>query len=101
MAGGMGQFVELGGVIELAAQEAIITQLRKVKDSYNLSRIAVAAGAQALADADWMRRNVERIKRTRAAAEERLRKMGFTVPASSSNFVLARLAGRSGSIVRR
>ena len=78
----------------LFAQPPLIDNLLKVKDSYNLSRIAVAAGAQALADADWMRRNVERVKRTRAAAEERLRKMGFTVPPSSSNFVLARLAGR-------
>jgi histidinol-phosphate aminotransferase len=78
----------------LFAQPPLIETLLKVKDSYNLSRIAVAAGAQALADADWMRRNVERVKRTRAAAEERLRKMGFTVPSSSANFVLARLAGR-------
>ncbi|MGH8011781.1 MAG: histidinol-phosphate transaminase [Candidatus Binataceae bacterium] len=75
------------------AHPEIVQQLRKVKDSYNLSRIAVAAGAAALADADWMKRNVERVKRTRAMSEKRLRAMGFEVPSSSANFVLARMAG--------
>ena len=78
----------------LFAQTPIIESLLKVKDSYNLSRVAVAAGAQALDDADWMRRNVEKVKRTRAMTQDRLRKIGFEVPPSSSNFVLARLAGR-------
>jgi histidinol-phosphate aminotransferase len=41
-----------------------------------------------------MLRNVERIKRTRAAATRRLLKMGFAVPPSSANFVLARMPGR-------
>src|SRR6266852_163961 len=49
--------------------------------------------ARALEDAAWMRRNVERVKRTRALTEVRLRKMGFEVPPSSANFVLARFEG--------
>src|SRR5580700_6569290 len=76
------------------AHPEIITQLGKVKDSYNLSRLAIAAGAAALDDNAWMLRNVERIKRTRAAATRRLLKMGFAVPPSSANFVLARMPGR-------
>ena len=79
----------------LFAPPAIIESLLKVKDSYNLNRVAIAAGAQALDDAHWMRRNVEKVKRTREAARERLIAMGFEVPRSSSNFVLARLAGRN------
>jgi histidinol-phosphate aminotransferase len=75
------------------AQPRLIEQLLKVKDSYNLSRLAVSAGAAALADIDWMRRNVERIKRARAMAEKRLRQMGFEVPPSHANFVLARIQG--------
>ncbi len=75
------------------ARPAIIEELMKVKDSYNLSRIALAAGAEALNDAAWMRRNVERVKQTREASIARLRKMGFEVPDSSANFVLARMAG--------
>jgi histidinol-phosphate aminotransferase len=76
------------------AHPTIIEQLGKVKDSYNLSRPAIAAGAAALDDSAWMERNVERIKRTRAAATRRLIKMGFAVPQSSANFVLARMPGR-------
>ncbi len=68
--------------------------LLKVKDSYNLSRVALAAGAAALGDMGWMRRNVARIKRTRETATLRLRRMGFVVPASAANFVLARMPGR-------
>jgi histidinol-phosphate aminotransferase len=77
----------------LFAQAPIIDALLKVKDSYNLSRVAIAAGAAALEDAEWMQRNVEKVKRTRALAQDRLRAMGFEVPPSSSNFVLARRAG--------
>ena len=75
------------------AQAGIIEQLLKVKDSYNLNRTAVAAGAAALTDAAWMRRNADRVKRTRASTEQRLRRMGFEVPPSSANFVLARMPG--------
>ncbi|HVA68936.1 MAG TPA: histidinol-phosphate transaminase [Candidatus Binataceae bacterium] len=87
------------------AHPSIIEALGKVKDSYNLSRLAVVAGAAALDDAAWMRRNVERVRRTRAATEKRLRKLGFEVPPSSANFVFARLAGRDlapmGAALRR
>jgi histidinol-phosphate aminotransferase len=75
------------------ARLPIIEQLMKVKDSYNLSRVALAAGAAALGDNAWMRRNVERVKHTREVTIVRLRKLGFEVPNSSANFVLARMAG--------
>ncbi|MBV8775460.1 MAG: histidinol-phosphate transaminase [Deltaproteobacteria bacterium] len=74
------------------AQPDVIEQLLKVKDSYNLSRLAINAGAAALADMKWMRRNVERIKKVRAMTEKRLRQMGLEVPPSQANFVLARIA---------
>jgi histidinol-phosphate aminotransferase len=73
------------------AQPAVIQQLVKVKDSYNLNRLAIVAGAAALADMKWMRRNVKRIKELRAVAEKRLRQIGFEVPPSQANFVLARI----------
>jgi len=75
------------------APQHITEALLKVKDSYNLSRVAIAAGAQALEDEAWMRRNVERVKRARTMTEEYLRAIGFEVPPSSANFVLARIAG--------
>jgi histidinol-phosphate aminotransferase len=75
------------------AHVEVIEALLKVKDSYNLSRVALAAGAAALEDVAWMRRNVRRIRRTRATTEAKLRRLGFEVPPSQANFVLARVQG--------
>jgi histidinol-phosphate aminotransferase len=83
------------------ANPAVIAELLKVKDSYNLSRIALAAGAAALQDAAWMRRNVERVRTTRAETERKLRALGFEVPPSEANFVLARMPGRDLAPVAR
>jgi histidinol-phosphate aminotransferase len=83
------------------AHPPIIGALLKVKDSYNLSRIALAGGAAALSDSAWMRRNVERVKKTRAMVEVRLRKMGFEVLPSQANFILARMPGHDLSRVTR
>ncbi len=76
------------------AHPEVIEQLIKVKDSYNLSRLAIAVGAQALRDAAWMRRNVGRIRTTRTRTEAELRRLGFEVPPSQANFVMARMPGR-------
>ncbi|HKD65930.1 MAG TPA: histidinol-phosphate transaminase [Candidatus Binataceae bacterium] len=75
------------------ARPDIIEGLIKIKDSYNVSRIAQAAGAAALDDAAWAMRNVERVRATRRATEAALRAIGFEVRPSSANFVLARLDG--------
>ncbi|MBF6567478.1 MAG: histidinol-phosphate transaminase [Candidatus Binataceae bacterium] len=76
------------------AHREVIDQLLKVKDSYNLSRLAIAVGAQALRDLDWMRRNVDRVKSTRERVTGELRLIGFEVPPSQANFVMARKPGR-------
>jgi histidinol-phosphate aminotransferase len=83
------------------AHPPVIGALMKVKDSYNLSRVALAAGAEALRDFAWMRRNVAKVVRTRSATETRLRKLGFIVPPSQANFVLARMPGRDMAPVAR
>jgi len=75
------------------AQPPVIENLNKVKDSYNLSRVAQAAGAAALEDAAWAMRNVERVRATRRTTETALRAIGFEVQTSAANFVLARLPG--------
>ncbi len=83
------------------AHPPVIDALLKVKDSYNLSRLALAAGAEALRDSGWMRRNVAKVIRTRGVTEARLRKLGFLVPPSQANFVLARMPGRDMAPVAR
>jgi histidinol-phosphate aminotransferase len=71
----------------------VIEQLAKVKDSYNVNRLSIVAGAAALRDPRWMEANVRRVRRSRDALMRRLVEMGFEVPASQANFVLARKPG--------
>jgi len=75
------------------AHPGIVAGLSKVKDSYNLSRLSLAAGEAALQDIGWMERNVTRIRRTRKALAAALPALGFLPFPSQSNFVLARRPG--------
>jgi histidinol-phosphate aminotransferase len=72
---------------------ATISELSKVKDSYNLDRLSIAGAHAALEDYDWMLQHVRRIRATRARLTVELRQLGFDVPQSQANFVLARKPG--------
>ncbi|MDX2168498.1 MAG: histidinol-phosphate transaminase [Deltaproteobacteria bacterium] len=74
-------------------QPQLIDELAKVKDSYNLSRVSIAAGTAALSDADTVRAHVARVAATRARLIAGLRGLGYAVPDSQANFVLARRPG--------
>ncbi|MBN1393212.1 MAG: histidinol-phosphate transaminase, partial [Sedimentisphaerales bacterium] len=71
------------------ARPEMIAGLMKVKDSYNVDAVAIEAAAAAIKDQKYFKENVEKTKTERARLTERLRNMGFDVPDSSSNFVLA------------
>ncbi len=78
------------------AHPEIIRGLNKVRDSYNLGRLAIAAGEAALKDVGWMENNVAKIRKTREALLSALPPLGFFPYPSQSNFVLAkRSRGRS------
>ncbi len=70
----------------------LIHELLKVKDSYNLDRLAAVAGGAALEDMPWMLANREKILRTRGALVRGLEGLGFGVLPSKANFVFARRA---------
>jgi len=74
----------------LFASDEIVNGIGKVKDSYNLDRLAIVAGAAALGDEPWMRANVEKIVATRARLVSGLSTRGLDVLPSSANFVFAR-----------
>jgi histidinol-phosphate aminotransferase len=69
----------------------IIAELLKVKDSYNLDRIAIAAATAALDDLKWMRANVATILRTRRRLAAALERLGFDVQPSAANFLFCRV----------
>jgi histidinol-phosphate aminotransferase len=71
----------------------LLRGLRTVKDSYNLNRLSQAAATAALEDQTSVRTNVERIRATRERLSRALATMGYVVPQSAANFVLARRPG--------
>ena len=77
------------------ANEEIIADMMKVKDSYNVNRLSLVAGMAALQDLPWMMRNVSRIQRSRGKLTRGLKKMGFQVYRSHANFVMARKEGQN------
>ena len=72
------------------AHPDLISGLMKVKDSYNVDAVAIAAATAAIKDQAYFKENVEKIKVERTRLTERLRELGFVVPDSISNFVLAK-----------
>lgn len=73
------------------ARPEILQGLRKVKDSYNLSRLSQAAGEAALSDLETMRRNVAKVRATRERLARGLKEMGISTLPSQANFILARI----------
>lgn len=73
------------------ADKDIIGNFIKVKDSYNVSRLAIAGGLAALSDLEWARGNIQKIIATRRRLTWGLEELGFFVYPSEANFVLARL----------
>ncbi|HTM44043.1 MAG TPA: histidinol-phosphate transaminase [Polyangiaceae bacterium] len=76
----------------LFASQELVAGITKIKDSYNLDRLAIVAGAAALRDQAWMRANVARIQRSRAQLVSGLTALGMQVLPSEANFVFARLS---------
>jgi histidinol-phosphate aminotransferase len=81
------------------AHPEIIQQLLKVKDSYNLDRLAIVAGCAALEDREWLEKTTAKIISTRTRLIAALEAMGLHVPPSRSNFVFPRLPeGRAKAV---
>lgn len=69
-------------------------EIHKVRDSYNVGRLAQAGALAALEDQPWMLANVARIRATRDRVSRALIELGYRVPPSRANFVLAQWPGR-------
>jgi histidinol-phosphate aminotransferase len=79
----------------------LVAEIAKVKDSYNVGRLAIVAGVAALEDYAWMERNVARIVATRGRLAAALTERGYAVLPSAANFVLARRASEDQGPVQR
>lgn len=71
------------------ASPAIIEQMDKVRDSYNLDRIAQALGTAAFEHHSYFQEIWQKVRNSRGRLITALRDNGFIVMDSESNFVLA------------
>jgi len=73
------------------ARKELIAGMIKVKDSYNVNRLAQVAGVAALKDIRTVRKNADNVRKTRARLTKALESLGWFVYPSQSNFVFARV----------
>ena len=84
--------------------EALITDLNTIRYSnnpYNVNRMTLAAGVGILADRTYTEANCRTIVENRAFTEQALQELGFMMPPSSANFLLARHAAVGGETLYR
>jgi len=73
------------------ASAELVKQFDKVRDYYNLDRVAQVGAAAALRDQDYFKSNIDKIKATRSRLIEGLKELGASPYKSQTNFVLVRL----------
>ncbi len=81
------------------ADVQLIDGLMKVKDSYNVDTMAIAAATAAIGDQDYFNANVKKVIAERGRLTQALRAMGFEVGSSQTNFVLARSIKKEAKVV--
>lgn len=72
------------------ANPALIAEMMKVKDSYNVSMLSQTLATASLEDADYTAECVDKIRTSRAATLEKLREFGFETMPSAANFVFVK-----------
>ncbi len=78
------------------AQPQVVSEMMKVKDSYNCDAIAVCAAAAAIEDQDYAAMTWQHIRSERQRLTEELAHLGWQVLPSQANFLLATVPGGRG-----
>lgn len=81
------------------AQPALINEFIKIKDSYNMNYLSQKAALAAIQDNAYMEMRSEQIRKSRTQLRRQLLDLGFSVPESKSNFLLARWDGTPSAAV--
>jgi len=81
------------------ARPEVIVALDKIRDHYNLDRLAQAACIAALRDREYFRESTRKIRETREWFSAELAKSGYAVIPSQGNFVFAAPPNRDGKRV--
>jgi len=80
------------------AKPSLIAGLIKVKDSYNVDAVAIAVATAAIKDQQYFKETLEKVKADREELTAQLRAMGFEVPTSRANFILAKCKNRQDAL---
>ncbi len=71
----------------VVAQPHLISELGKIKDSYNCDALSIAGATAAIQSTTWLHETCQKICHTRQQMESQLTQLGFTVTPSQANFV--------------
>src|SRR3954470_12910869 len=82
----------------LFAAAPLVTELVKVKDSYNVNAVTQAIGAAALEDRSYHEQCVRQTLDQRARLERELATIGWTWPESAANFLLCEIGDRAEQV---
>ena len=78
------------------AQAPVITEMMKVKDSYNCDAVSILAATAAIEDQEYARMTWDNIRTERERVTAELEALGWGVIPSQANFVLATVPGGHG-----
>ena len=84
------------------ASREIISDLYAIKDStnpYNVNRMTMAAGTQAILDAAYYMENCKTVIENREETKKVLSSLGFEMTDSQANFIFAKHASISGAVL--
>lgn len=86
------------------ADKDLIADLNRIRYStnpYNVNRMTLAAGVGAIEDVEYFEKNCKTITENREYTETQLKKLGFTLTDSKTNFVFAKKEGLDGGFLYR
>jgi len=82
----------------LFAAAPLVTELVKVKDSYNVNAVTQALGVAALEDRSYHEDCIRRTLDQRARLERELQALGWSWPESAANFLLCEIGERAEAV---
>lgn len=84
-----------------AAAAEICVMLDRLREPFNMSRVATAAGPAALADVEWLRHCQDLNRRGRDFLSEEFVRLGFDVVPSQANFILVDVKRDATTVFQR
>lgn len=81
------------------AQKEVIDELRRVRTPFGLNSFTEAVAIKALDNREWVKKQVEEMKREREYLARGMRKLGFIVKPSQCNFLIAKCPVNGTSLV--